>query len=115
MQCNENDEFSLPTLASQPLLVESVQQGPTMIAKCWTGVSLVAESVFGVVILKLGRTKLSKPSDEISVLSHCRKVTEKKNRPSTNVSSSLLSEPEVTCKKCPTKIHYCISLVNGGP
>ena len=52
-----------------------------MVAKCWTGVSLVAESVFGVVILKLGRTKLSKPSDEISVLSHCRKVTEKKIDP----------------------------------
>ena len=26
-----------------------------MVAKCWTGVSLVAESVFSVVILKLRR------------------------------------------------------------
>ena len=52
--------MSGPTLTSQPLLIEAVQEGATVIAKCWTGIGLVAESVLSVVILKLRTTK---PSD----------------------------------------------------
>ena len=51
--------MSGPTLTSQPLLIEAVQEGATVIAKCWTGIGLVAESVLSVVILKLTTTKLS--------------------------------------------------------
>jgi len=40
-------------LTSQPLLIEAVQEGATVIAKCWTGIGLVAESVLSVVILKV--------------------------------------------------------------
>ena len=53
-------EWCCPTLTLQSLLIDSVQQGPAVVAKCWAGICLVPESVLSVVILKLRTTK---PSD----------------------------------------------------
>ena len=47
------------TFALKALLCQAVEEGATVIAKCWTGIGLVAESVLSVVILKLRTTRLS--------------------------------------------------------
>ena len=41
------------TITSKALLKQAIEEGATVVTESWTGVSLMTEPMFGVVILKL--------------------------------------------------------------
>ena len=93
-----------------------------MVAKCWTGVSLVAESVFSVVILKLRRQNCQMGSQPSSLglsgsarlisatLDKCKQVSPPPSLPSTGDDRSMVK------MLYNYEIYFIVfSLVNGGP
>ena len=91
-----------------------------MVAKCWTGVSMVAESVFRVVILKLRRQNCHQPSSLglsgsalliSATLDKCKQVSPPPpSLPSTGDDRSMVK------MLYNYEIYFIVfSLVNGGP